>query len=169
MKGCIMKKLFLCGAAVLSAAVSFADEAAAPDYGIDMSSPFSVLFSNLLTMLQSGFKVVAAVVGVALAAWGAWLIVKRCLPWISTAFGDLTEYLEDKELYDQWEADGKPYYIEGDDGHFKRVSAMQYEQYLLDRGYSPESARSYMREEAYNPHRKPLEVLDDDDDPDDED
>ena len=37
---------------------------------------------DVVSMIQSGVTALAVVVAVALAAWGGWLLVKKCFKWI---------------------------------------------------------------------------------------
>ena len=73
------------------------------------------------------------------------------------------DWLEDLEERKEWEAAGKPYYIKGDDGKYKRVSSLSYENYLLDNGFSPRAARQYMKDHGHDPDL-PLPVVMADDD-----
>lgn len=77
------------------------------------------------------------------------------MSWASWFF-DWLEDLEDKK---DWEESGKPYYIQDDEGKFKRVSAIRYENYLLDRGFSPKAAREYMQDHAFDPDLPPPQVM----------
>lgn len=41
---------------------------------------------DIEALIQSGVLVLAGIVAVALAAWGSWLIVRKCLKWVRKAF-----------------------------------------------------------------------------------
>lgn len=41
---------------------------------------------DIPALIQSGVLVLAGIVAVALAAWGSWLIVRKCLAWVRKAF-----------------------------------------------------------------------------------
>lgn len=157
-----MKKTFLSGAVIFFAARSFGSGPVIENTAY-VFEPINFGF-----LMESGFNLLAGIVAFALTAWCVWLLVRKALPWVAVAFGgwfsDLFSYLDEKEKQEQWEADGKPYYIMDEDGKYERVSAFRYENYLLDRGFNPETARSYMKEHGYDPSLPPPEVLDDDDD-----
>ena len=81
-------------------------------------------------------------------------------------FSEIFDWFEERQLKKEWEEAGKPYYIRNPDGTFHRVSAYQYENYLLDNGYNPRSARAFMRDSAYDPELQPVKVISDPDRPD---
>ena len=161
-----MKKTFLSAAVIFCVSRSFASGP------VIENSAYVFEPIDFITLIKSGFNLFAGIVAFALTVWCIWLIVCRALPWVAVSFGglfsDLFSYLDEKEKREQWEADGKPYYIVDDDGKYQRVSALRYENYLLDRGFNPDAARSYMKEHAYDSSLPPPEVLHDDDDNDDD-
>lgn len=63
----------LCSATSAKAAVA-ADTIALPDN------------VNIEPLIQSGVTVLGGIVAVALAAWGSWLIVRKCLKWVRKSF-----------------------------------------------------------------------------------
>lgn len=41
---------------------------------------------DIESLITSGVGVLAGIVAVALAAWGSWLIVRKCLKWVRKSF-----------------------------------------------------------------------------------
>lgn len=81
--GC--KKLMLGGALAALAAVATPSVYAAEGDVVagTIALPQGV---DINALIQSGVLVLAGIVGVALAAWGSWLIVRKCLKWVRKAF-----------------------------------------------------------------------------------
>lgn len=78
--GC--KKLLMCGVATLLA-VGSATTAKADVVAGTITLPAGV---DIDSLIQSGVTVLAGIVAVALAAWGSWLIVRKCLKWVRKSF-----------------------------------------------------------------------------------
>lgn len=78
--GC--KKLLMWGAPTL-ATFAGATQAKAAVVAGTIDLPAGV---DIDALIQSGVTVLAGIVGVALAAWGSWLIVRKCLKWVRKSF-----------------------------------------------------------------------------------
>ena len=75
------KKFLMLGAASVAALSSVT--AKAEVVGGTIALPEGVDIDGLI---QSGVTVLAGIVAVALAAWGSWLIVRKCLKWVRKSF-----------------------------------------------------------------------------------
>lgn len=74
-----MKKFFaLVGTSAAAVATATAAEGDVANNSITLPSGV-----DISSLIQTGVVALAAVVAVALAAWGGWLLVKKCLKWVN--------------------------------------------------------------------------------------